>query len=129
MKWIATAAVRFSAILRVSRGMSRAELAEAAEVLPISITNYKRGRNRPREDTLDRIMEALSLPLDAVDRAEEFARHPAAVSDGTLPPDDRGEQRKAALRLAQECGRAVAHCCLAFMELQAGGWGEASDGD
>jgi hypothetical protein len=55
-------------------------------------------------------------------RAQEFARHP--VSDGTLPPDDRAEQRKAALPLAQECGRAVAHCCLAFMELQAGGWEE-----
>src|SRR5580693_8690170 len=46
------------------------------------------------------------------------------VSDGTLPPDDRGEQRRAALRLAQECGRSIAHVVIASMELQAGGWEE-----
>ncbi|HVT19668.1 MAG TPA: hypothetical protein VHQ90_26225 [Thermoanaerobaculia bacterium] len=79
-------------------------------------------QSRPREGALNRILEALDLPLEAIDRAQEFARHP--VSDGTLPPDDRAEQRKAALRLAHECGRAVAHCCLAFIELQAGGWEE-----
>jgi len=66
--------------------MSRAQLAEAAEVPPISITNYERGRNRPREDTLDRIMEALSLPLDALDRAEDFARHPAASATEPCRP-------------------------------------------
>jgi transcriptional regulator with XRE-family HTH domain len=109
-------------ILRVSRGMSRIQLAEAAGVSPVGISQYERGQHKPREETLSRILEALDLPPEAIDRAQDFARHP--VSDGTLPPDDRGEQRKAALRLAQECGRAVAHCCLAFMELQAGGWEE-----
>jgi transcriptional regulator with XRE-family HTH domain len=109
-------------ILRVSRGLSRIQLAEAAGVSPVGISHWERGQHKPREETLSRILEALDLPPEAIDRAQDFARHPA--SDGTLPPDDRGEQRKAALRLAQECGRAVAHCCLAFMELQAGGWEE-----
>jgi hypothetical protein len=49
------------------------------------------------------------------------------AADGALPPEDPAVYvvavpRKAALRLAQEAGKAVAHCCLAFMELQAGGW-------
>jgi hypothetical protein len=48
------------------------------------------------------------------------------VEDGTLPPDTRTtppptiSHHHATVRLAQECGKAVAHCCLAFMELQAG---------
>ena len=50
----------------------------------------------------------------------------ASDEDGTLPPDTRAPQagmpRQAALRLAQEAGKAVAHCCLAFMEVAVGGW-------
>jgi hypothetical protein len=55
----------------------------------------------------------------------------AAEEDGTLPPDTRAPlvARKDALRLAQEAGKAVAHCCLAFMELQAGGWEDARHGE
>jgi|HubBroStandDraft_3_1064219.scaffolds.fasta_scaffold43179_3 transcriptional regulator with XRE-family HTH domain len=109
-------------ILRVSRGMSRTELAEAAEVGLPSLSQYERGYCRPKEPTLERILDALNLPPYAIDRAEQFARHP--VEEGTLPIDDRAKQRQAAIGLAQECGRAVAHCCLAFMELQAGGWGD-----
>jgi hypothetical protein len=37
--------------------------------------------------------------------------------------------RTRALRLAQEAGKAVAHCCLAFMELQAGGWEDTRHGE
>jgi transcriptional regulator with XRE-family HTH domain len=111
-------------ILRVSRGMNRMQLAEAAGVSPVGIGQYERGQHKPRAETLSRILEALDLPPEAIDRAQDFARQPLG-EDGTLPPDDhREEQRKAALRLAQEVGRAVAHCCLAFMELQAGGWEE-----
>ena len=86
-------------ILRVSRGLSRIQLAEAAGVTPVSLGQYERGHCRPREGALSRILEALDLPPEAIDRAQEFARHP--VSDGTLPPD-RAEQRKAALRRPQE---------------------------
>jgi transcriptional regulator with XRE-family HTH domain len=109
------------AILRISRGMNRGELGRLASVTASQLSTYERGHCRPREETLSRILAALDLPPEAINRAQDFARQPLG-EDGTLPPDDRGEQRKAALRLAQECGRAVAHCCLAFMELQAGGW-------
>lgn len=48
--------------------------------------------------------------------------------DGTLPPDERGSgpaaSRQAALKLAQEVGKAFAHVTLAFLELRAGGWEE-----
>jgi transcriptional regulator with XRE-family HTH domain len=115
-------------ILRVSRGMNRGELSRLASVTASQLSHYERGLARPREETLSRILGALDLPPEAIDRAQDFARQPLGA-DGTLPPDERGEQRKAALRLAQECGRAVAHCVLAFMEVQAGGWGEASHGE
>ena len=50
--------------------------------------------------------------------------------DGTLPPEVRAPKRApetdrsrvAALKLAQEVGKAFAHLTLAFMELKAGGW-------
>jgi hypothetical protein len=99
-------------------GKSVGRVEESALGLEIAARGV--ARRSPR--ALSRILEALDLPPEAINLAQEFARRP--VSDGTLPPDDRAEQRKAALRLAQECGRAVAHCCLAFMELQAGGWQE-----
>jgi hypothetical protein len=35
---------------------------------------------------------------------------------------DSAAARRAAVELAQEVGRSVAHVALAFMELQAGGW-------
>jgi hypothetical protein len=50
--------------------------------------------------------------------------------DGTLLPEVRAPERApaydrsraAALKLAQEVGRAFAHVTLAFLELKAGGW-------
>jgi hypothetical protein len=57
------------------------------------------------------------------------------IEGGTLSPDTRmpppATPHKAAVRLAQECGKAVAHCCLALLELQAYGWhdtGPTTDG-
>ncbi len=77
----------------------------------------------------------LLKPLSALQAYSRKALHArllgveiASDEDGTLPPDTRtpqpqaGMSRQAAPRLAQEAGKAVAHCCLAFMEIQAGGW-------
>jgi hypothetical protein len=50
--------------------------------------------------------------------------------DGTLPPNERrygALSRTAALKLAQEVGKAFAHVTLAFLELRAGGWQEGRD--
>ena len=86
----------------------------------------------PRLDTLRRIVAALDLTMaDLLCAQQTVMRLPdgsASDEDGTLPPDTRGPlpqagmSRQAALHLAQEAGKAVAHCCLAFMEIQAGGW-------
>jgi hypothetical protein len=54
--------------------------------------------------------------------AVESLQRSAELSGEEAARPDRGG---AAVLLARECGRAVAHCCLAFMELQAGqagGW-------
>src|ERR1700730_12427199 len=109
------------AILRVSRGLSRKQLAQAARVTPPALCQYERGQQTPREETLSRILEALGLPLEAIDRAQDFARQPLG-EDGTLPPDELPAMtRQTALRLAQEVGKAFAHVTLAFLEVKAGG--------
>lgn len=79
---------RAIAVLRLSRGMSRNELARAASVGPSNLSNYERGLSQPREETLGRILEALKLPPAAIERAQEFAQYPMG-RDGTLPPDVR----------------------------------------
>jgi len=123
---------RALAILRLSRGFSRIQLAQAARVTPGNLSDYERGRSKPHQATVDRLLAAMGLPPEAIDRAQTFARYPLG-KDGTLPPDVRLPEsdvsRKAALKLAQEVGKAFAHVTLAFLELRAGGWQETRDGE
>lgn len=78
----------------------------------------------PRLDTLRRIVAGLGLTMADLYRAQQTVTHlpDGKAEDGTLPPDTRSSQagmdRQAALRLAKEPGKAIAHCCLAFMEIQ-----------
>jgi transcriptional regulator with XRE-family HTH domain len=108
---------RALAVLRLSRGMSRNKLARAASIGASNLSNYERGLTQPREETLDRILEALKLPPAALARAQDFAQHPMR-RDGTLPPDERDSgpatSRRAALKLAQEVGKAFAHITSRF---------------
>jgi hypothetical protein len=74
-----------------------------------------------------RILSALDLPYSALLRAQALVGDPSGVDDGGPDLDLPGRvppaaARRAALELAQEVGKAVAHVALAFMELQAGGW-------
>ncbi|HEV3073356.1 MAG TPA: helix-turn-helix transcriptional regulator [Thermoanaerobaculia bacterium] len=116
--------------LRRDAGLTLRALSAATGSTPSSLSRYEQGRQMPRLDTLRRIVAALDLTMADLLRAQQtVTRLPdgrASDEDGTLPPDTRepqaGMSRQAALRLAQEAGKAVAHCCLAFMELQAGGW-------
>jgi transcriptional regulator with XRE-family HTH domain len=122
---------RALAILRLSRGMSRTELCRAARVSPSNLSEYERGVTWPREENLARMLNALDLPPEAIERAKHFAQYPMG-KDGTLPPNVRHDpdvSRKAALKLAQEVGKAFAHVTLAFLELKAGGWQERRDGE
>ncbi|HEY6323442.1 MAG TPA: helix-turn-helix transcriptional regulator [Thermoanaerobaculia bacterium] len=130
-------------LLRRSRGMTLHQVSEVTGVAPCRLSSYEAGRSMPRsEDTLQSILRALGLPAGVLSDARclvyEAQRLTGEVNggqpedgDGALPPDTRTHvSRKDALRLAQQAGRAVAHCCLAFMELQAGGWpGDANHND
>jgi transcriptional regulator with XRE-family HTH domain len=120
---------RALAVLRLSRGFTRLQLAQAARVTPSNLSSYERGLSVPQQATLDRLLDAMGLPPEAIERAKTFAVYPLG-QDGTLPPDVRAPQRPqesdvsraAALKLAQEVGKAFAHVTLAFLELKAGGW-------
>lgn len=95
---------------------------------PVAALNrYEQGDSLPRVETLRRLLEAMGATMMDLYHAQQSAgEYGGRIEDGTLPPDTRTAQpttpHKAALRLAQECGKAVAHCCLAFLELQTGGW-------
>jgi len=120
------------AILRLRRGagMTQRQLATAAQPCTVaSLTRYEQGRSLPRVAILRRIVAAMDATMGDLYRAQQTAGEVAGkVEDGTLPPDTRttpspaapSSHHQAAVRLAQECGKAVAHCCLAFMDLQAG---------
>ncbi|HLX10538.1 MAG TPA: helix-turn-helix transcriptional regulator [Thermoanaerobaculia bacterium] len=118
------------AILRLRRGagMTLRQLAAAAAPTTVaSLSRYEQGHSLPRVAILQRIVAAMGSTMADLYRAQHGAGECGTnVEDGTLPPDTRTAQpppssHRAAVRLAQECGKAVAHCCLAFMELQAGG--------
>ena len=108
--------------------MTLAQLSEASGATPSNLSRYEVGRQMPRLDTLRRVVAGLGLTMADLYRAQQTVTHlpDGQADDGTLPPDTKtpqaGMDRQAALRLAQEAGKAVAHCCLAFMEIQAGGW-------
>jgi transcriptional regulator with XRE-family HTH domain len=116
------------AILRLRReaGMTTRQLSAASGLPVAALGRYEQGHSLPRVETLRRIVAAMGLTMMDLYRAQQSAGECAEkIEDGTLPPDTRTPPptaHKAALRLAQECGKAVAHCCLAFLELQAGGW-------
>jgi len=116
--------------LRRGAGMTLRQLAAAAEPCSVaSLTRYEQGHSLPRVVILRRIVAAMGLTMEDLYRAQQTAgEYGGKVEDGTLPPDTRttlsppapSSHHQAAVRLAQECGKAVAHCCLAFMDLQAG---------
>jgi transcriptional regulator with XRE-family HTH domain len=121
--------------LRKAAGFTLHQLSDASGSTPSTLSRYERGHQMPRLDTLRRIVAALDLTMADLYSAQQSVTHlvggEPGEKDGTLPPDTRAPlvTRQAALHLAQEAGKAVAHCCLAFMELQAGGWEDARHGE
>jgi transcriptional regulator with XRE-family HTH domain len=120
--------------LRWNACLTLAQLSAASGSTASNLSRYEQGHQMPRVDTLHRIVAGLDLTMADLYRAQESVAclpgGEAGEEGGTLPPDTRAPQitRQAAVRLAQEAGKAVAHCCLAFMELQAGGWEESARG-
>jgi transcriptional regulator with XRE-family HTH domain len=58
------------AVVRVIRGWTQEELADASGVRASSISDYERGRKTPEMRTLQRLLAAMELPLAAVDEAQ-----------------------------------------------------------
>jgi transcriptional regulator with XRE-family HTH domain len=115
--------------LRRSRGLNMIQLSQACGSTRSSLSRYELGKQVPREDTLRPIMQAIGLPTATlfamqrhVERLSQGRRSKEGDpdDDGTLPDARQRLSRHHAMKLAQEAGKAVAHCCLAFMELQAG---------
>ena len=117
------------ALLRLRResGMTLRQLSTAAHCSPATLDRYEQGVSQPRVTILKRLVGAMDLTMADLYRAQRRGENEEGdAADGTLPPDTRkpdlamsaSNAPKAALRLAQKCGKAVAHCCLAFMELQ-----------
>jgi len=119
------------AALRVSRGLTQRQVAELSGINPQRICKAERGCHYPRHSQLKRILASMDLTFAALHRAQELVEDPMGEAAAPLmdAPDYTPEEaHQAAVRLAQEAGKAVAHCCLAFMELQAGGWEDVRHG-
>ena len=112
------------AALRVSRALSQRQVAQAAGITPQRLCKAERGYFYPRPAALKRILGAMGVTYAALHRAQELVQDP--MGEGAEPidaPDFTPEEaHQAAVQLAQEAGRAVAHCCLSFLEMGARGW-------
>ncbi len=60
-------------VLRVERGMSRGQLAEAIDVNPQTIGALERGDHYPSLDLAFRLCDVFGLPVEAVFSREPFA--------------------------------------------------------
>jgi transcriptional regulator with XRE-family HTH domain len=112
------------AALRVSRGMTQRRVAELSGLNPQQICKAERGQFYPRHSNLKRILAGISVTFAALHRAQELVADPMGeVAEEIDAPDFTPEEaHQAAVRLAQEADKAVAHCCLSFMEMGARGW-------
>ena len=112
------------AALRVSRGLTQRQVAELAGLNPQRICKAERGQFYPRHSNLKRILAGMGVTFAALHRAQQLVADPMGEDAEPMDaPDFTSEEaHQAAVRLAQEAGKAVAHCCLSFMELGSQGW-------
>jgi hypothetical protein len=91
---------------------------------PQQICKAERGTVYPRHSQLLRILAGLGVSFAALHRAQELVLDPMGEDAELIDAPDftPEEAHQAALRLAQQAGKAVAHCCLTFMEMGAQGW-------
>lgn len=61
-------------LLRLSRGFSQRELAEAAGSAPSAICEYEKGKKMPELRTLYALLDALGVKLSAVEEVVAFVR-------------------------------------------------------
>jgi transcriptional regulator with XRE-family HTH domain len=115
---------RALAALRMARGMTQGQVAAKAGITPACLSKAELGRRYPRQAVLKRILDGLGVTFAALHRAQELVEDPMGEHEAAIDAPDFSpeEAHQAAVRLAQEAGKAVAHCCLAFMEVGAKGW-------
>lgn len=87
------------AVLRILRGWSQRELAQAAGVRPSTLSDYERGKKTPSRRMLDRLNAVMGFPPSQVDRTLAFidaARSAlagrAAVPDLAAIADEEGRR-------------------------------------
>ncbi len=107
------------AALRVSRGMTQRQVAELAGLNPQRICKAERGQFYTRHSNLKRILAGIGVTFAALHRAQELVVDPMGEDAEPIDAPDftPEEAHQAAVRLAQKAGKAVAHCCLSFMEM------------
>jgi transcriptional regulator with XRE-family HTH domain len=113
-------------ILRIIRGMTQDELAEASGLRSASISNYERGVNIPELASLRRLLAALGYPLGAIDLTEDFVRRmrSGALEGAEDSPRDAVADEVAAVSL--EIGRVATRLTRTFLQLLASS-GEGDD--
>jgi len=104
-------------VLRRSRGLGLKDLSAASGASRSNPNAYETGKMVPRVDTLRHLARCLRLPLAALYETQRFieeelfGRESEDTGNGGPPRARRPlVARKDALRLAQEAGKAVAHC-------------------
>jgi transcriptional regulator with XRE-family HTH domain len=121
------------AILRIVRGWSQSELAEAAGVTNSAISDYERGKVDPQSQTLQKLVRALGLPLSGLDQTQAFIlairsqmTAGAAPVEGNLAfseasalsPEERALRTEIA-QVASEAGRFASRFTHLVLELMA----------
>ena len=104
--------------------MTQGQVAAKAGITPACLSKAELGRRYPRQAVLKRILDGLGVTYAALHRAQELVEDPMGERDAAIDAPDftPEEAHQEAVRLAREAGKAVAHCCLAFMEVGARGW-------
>lgn len=59
--------------LRIDRGLSQVELADALEVSPGAIGGYENGTRTPKQDILDRMAEFFQVPAEDIKRGRQLS--------------------------------------------------------
>jgi transcriptional regulator with XRE-family HTH domain len=100
-------------VLRIIRGMSQEELAQASGIRSSTISDYERGRMVPGLMSLQRLLEAMGYPFGAMDQARALisSLRPDSISHDMLSwglPDGPEALRREVLQISAEAGRVVA---------------------
>lgn len=105
--------------------MTQQQVAAAAGMSPQRLCKVEEGQYYRRQSTLKRILGGMGVTFAALHRAQELVQDPMGKYEEAIDAPDftPEEAHQAAVKLAQgSWQKAVAHCCLFFLEMGAQGW-------